>query len=100
MKIARVIGSVTATRKADELGGGALLLVNIEDGAGKVLEPGVVVADHLGAGSGDLLLVVTGSAARLTAGAGMASDAASVAIIDTISIDRGARRRTKSTARK
>ncbi len=101
MKIARVIGSVTATLKIDELGGLALLLVNVEDGAGKVLEPGVVVADRHGAGPGDLLLVVTGSAARLPAGvAGLAIDAVSVAIIDEISIDSGAKRRTKPTERK
>ncbi len=101
MKIARVTGSVTATLKADELAGPALLLVDVEDGAGNVLEPGLVVADRHGAGPGDLLLVVTGSSARLPAGvAGLAIDAASVAIIDEISIDRGAKRRANPIERK
>ena len=101
MKIARVTGSVTATFKVDELAGLALLLVNIEDGAGKVLEPGLVVADCLGAGPGDLVLVVSGSSARLPAGvAGLAIDATSVAIIDEISIDSGGKRRTKPEERK
>lgn len=56
MMIGTVSGSVWATRKAQCLQGQTFLIVNTLKGA-------VVAADHVGAGTGDKVLLVTGSAA-------------------------------------
>ncbi len=87
MKIGRVIGHVNATIKDTQLAGLKLLMVNIEDGEGEVLEPAVVAADTCSAGPGDMVLVLMGSAARLPAAvAGLAIDATITAVLDDIKI--------------
>lgn len=74
MKIGTVTGSVWATRKADCLQGQTFLVVNTLGGV-------VVAADHVGAGTGDKVLLVTGTAAtKFSMEAPV--DAAIVAIID------------------
>ena len=74
MIMGTVTGSVWATRKADCLQGQTFLIVNTLKGA-------VVAADHVGAGTGDKVLLVTGSAAtKFSMEAPV--DAAIVAIID------------------
>ncbi len=87
MQVAKVIGTVTATAKDAALTGHKLLLCDIIDGAGKLLQPSVVAADTCGAGVGDTVMIVTGSGARLPAGlAGVPLDACIVAIVEQISI--------------
>ena len=74
MKIGTVCGSVWATRKASCLAGQTFLVVDTLSGV-------LVAADHVGAGKGDRVLVVTGSAAaRFSMEA--PTDAAVVAILD------------------
>ena len=74
MKIGTVTGSVWATRKAECLQGQTFLVVNTLSGT-------VVAADHVGAGTGDRVLLVTGMAAtRFSMEAPV--DAAIVAILD------------------
>ena len=74
MKIGTVTGSVWATRKASCLAGQTFLVVDTLSGV-------LVAADHVGAGKGDRVLVVTGSAAaRYSMEA--PTDAAVVAILD------------------
>ncbi len=85
MKIGRVTGLVTATVKERQLTGIKLLVVDLEDGNGTVQERAVVVADVCGAGPGDMVLVVSGSAARVPADvAGISVDASAIAVIDEI----------------
>lgn len=74
MKIGTVTGSVWSTRKAACLMGQTFLVVQTPDGE-------VVAADHVGAGNGDRVLVVTGTVASKFS---MESpvDAAVVAILD------------------
>jgi microcompartment protein CcmK/EutM len=87
MRVAHVIGTATATIKDARLTGSTLLLVNIVDGKGKVLDPAQVAVDTCGAGVGDTVLMAQGSAARLPAAlAGAPVDAAIVAIIDQITL--------------
>lgn len=87
MKIGRVIGTVTATVKAPSLVGGKLLVADVTDGSGKVVEPGVVAVDTAGAGVGDQVLIATGSAARMPAQlATQPVDATIVAVVDRISL--------------
>ncbi len=86
MKIARVTGTVTATIKAPGLVGKKLLIVDIVDAKGTMLEPSRVAVDATGAGKGDLCLLVEGSSARLPAAiAGLPVDATLIGIIDSIS---------------
>lgn len=74
MMIGTVTGSVWATRKAHCLQGQTFLVVDTLRGI-------VVAADHVGAGTGDKVLLVTGSAAtKFSMEAPV--DAAVVAILD------------------
>jgi len=74
MRIGTVTGSVWSTRKAACLMGQTFLVVQTADGE-------IVAADHVGAGNGDRVLVVTGTVASKFS---MESpvDAAVVAILD------------------
>lgn len=74
MKIGTVTGSVWSTRKAPCLMGQTFLVVQTAEGE-------IVAADHVGAGNGDKVLLVTGTVAAKFC---MESpvDAAVVAILD------------------
>ncbi|MGI9486613.1 MAG: EutN/CcmL family microcompartment protein [Geminicoccaceae bacterium] len=87
MRLARVTGTVTATVKEAGLAGTKLLVVDVEDGIGNVLEFSLVAADTCGAGVGDMVLLTTGSAARLSSGAGtLPVDVAIIAVVDHVEI--------------
>ena len=74
MKIGTVTGSVWSTRKAPCLMGQTFLVVQTPEGE-------VVAADHVGAGNGDRVLLVTGTvASKFSMEAPV--DAAVVAILD------------------
>jgi microcompartment protein CcmK/EutM len=65
MEIARVKGTVVATRKDAKLDGNKLLLLELADVSGKDRGGAPIVAlDSLDAGVGDLVIVVRGSSAR------------------------------------
>lgn len=89
MQIARVIGTVVATRKNDTLIGSKLLIVkplnsNLQEDDAKDI---VVAVDTVGAGKGELVLLVTGSAAgKVMADADAPVNAAVIGIIDDIEI--------------
>lgn len=87
MRLGRVTGTVHATIKDAQLTGLTLLLVDLVDGKGKVLEPARVAADTCGAGVGDQVLITQGSAARLPVRVtGVPVDAAIVAVVDQVSV--------------
>lgn len=88
MRIGRVTGTVTATAKDAELVGLKLLVADVIDGAGKVIEPGLVAVDTCGAGVGDTILITFGTAARLPPGmSGAPTDASAVAVVDRVDIE-------------
>ena len=88
MIIGRVIGRAVATRKDEKLLGTKLLLVEELDPAGVSSGDLAVVADHIGAGAGDVVLISQGSAARLTGPTeDRPVDALVVGIVDTIRLD-------------
>jgi ethanolamine utilization protein EutN len=88
MKLGRVTGTVTATAKDARLTGLKLLVCDVMDGRGKLLEPALVAVDTVGAGTGDQVLIATGSAARLPAQTtGAPVDAVITAILDRVEID-------------
>ena len=89
MRIARVVGTVVATRKNPKFEGAKLLLVQPltldRDPAGGAL----LAVDRLGAGVGETVLVVLeGKAAVRALGRPDAPvDAAVVGIVDTVSVE-------------
>lgn len=86
MRLAIVTGTVTATTKDVQLAGTALLLTDVVDASGKVLDAALVAVDTVGAGIGDQVLLVQGSSARLSATlASMPVDASIIAVVDTVS---------------
>ena len=92
MRLAKVIGTTVATAKDPQLTGNSLLLcVNCgPDGEELAEEAPYVAVDTVGAGVGEVVLVATGSAARVAAATASApTDAAIVGIVD--SVERGGR---------
>lgn len=87
MRIARITGRVSASVKAGQLTGRKMLLADYVDADGSLVEPAAVITDACGAGPGDVVLVATGSAARIPAGtSGVPTDATAVAVIDHMSV--------------
>ena len=85
MLIARVVGTVVATRKETELEGLKFLLLQATTTAGKPQASFVVAVDAVGAGVGDLVLYATGSSARQTqVTQNRPVDATVMAIIDLV----------------
>jgi len=66
MNLAKVIGTVVATRKEASLEGLKFLLLGQVDEGGEATGPTVVAADAVGAGVGEMVLYATGSSARQT----------------------------------
>jgi len=85
MLIGRVVGTVVATRKEEELNGLKLLLVRGADAEGKATGSLVVAIDAVGAGVGEVVLYASGSSARQTrVTKDRPVDATIMAIVDTI----------------
>ena len=81
MIIGKVVGSVVSTRKNEKLIGSKFMIVQTQSGMGETRR--VVAVDDVGAGIGEMVLVATGSAARVGCGCENAPvDAAIVGIID------------------
>ena len=87
MILCRVLGHSVSSRKDARLEGAKLLVVaEVEPGGGERDELHVV-ADTLGAGDGDTVLVVIGSAARMTGPTrGQPIDALVVGIVDAVDV--------------
>jgi len=66
MQLGKVIGTVVATRKEDELEGLKLLVIRGVDLEGHLTPSMVVAVDAIGAGVGELILYASGSSARQT----------------------------------
>ena len=82
MLIGKIIGSVVATRKNEKLIGSKFMVVETCVGTGDTKR--IVAVDNVGAGIGELVLVATGSAARIGCDQEAAPiDAAIVGIIDS-----------------
>jgi microcompartment protein CcmK/EutM len=102
MELARVLGSVTATAKVESLLSHTLLVVQPQDPAGSEGRPAEVAVDTVGAGAGDQVLIVRGSAARQPPQSrAAATDLTIVAIVDSVDIpERASGRQTRQQATK
>jgi len=87
MILARVVGTVVATRKDERLEGRKLLLCRPVSPQGEFEGSHVVAVDTVGAGFRETVLLVTGSSARMAAGKESPLDNAIIAIVDTVRTD-------------
>ena len=82
MLVGKIIGSVVATRKNEKLVGRKFMIVETLNAMGDTKR--LVAVDNVGAGIGEMVLVATGSAARIGCDQERAPiDAAIVGIIDS-----------------
>jgi microcompartment protein CcmK/EutM len=87
MLLARVVGTVVATRKDERLVSSKLLVVRPVDPSGKADGNYLVAVDTVDAGTGETVLVVSGSSARMAAGLkDCPVDAAIVGIVDQVEV--------------
>ena len=87
MIVAKVVGTVVATRKDERLVSSKLLIARPMDPHGKPEGSYLVAVDTVDAGFGETVLIVTGSSARMAFGLkDCPVDAAIVGIIDTIQV--------------
>lgn len=95
MVVAKVIGEIVSTVKVDRLSGQKFLLVEVQklstSGDTTTIAPTgttLVVNDTIGAGRGEVVLVVQGSSARMTdATAKIPTDGLIIGIVDSVTID-------------
>lgn len=89
MIVGKVVGNVWATRKDPGLNGLKLLIVKPLDHYSGLERPELVAADSVGAGIGELVLVVTGSSARRCLDKTHCPiDAMIVGIVDEVEVNR------------
>ena len=65
MKLAKVIGTVVATRKEDSLVGCKLMIIRRVNGKSQYIDSEEVAVDFVGAGIGDIVLIAQGSSVRV-----------------------------------
>jgi len=87
MLLGKVVGTVVATRKEEEIEGLRLLVVRGLDLEGKPTSSVVVAVDAVGAGVGEVVLYASGSSARQTkVTKDRPVDATIMAIVDEIEV--------------
>jgi microcompartment protein CcmK/EutM len=85
MLLARIVGTVVATRKDPRLVSNKLMIARPVDPRGKAEGSYVVAVDTVDAGVGETVLIVSGSSARMASGLkDCPVDAAIVGIVDTV----------------
>jgi ethanolamine utilization protein EutN len=87
MLLAKVVGTVVATRKDPRLVSNKLMVVRGVDPRGKAEGNYLVAVDTVDAGVGETVLVVSGSSARMASGMkDCPVDAAIVGIVDMVEV--------------
>ena len=87
MLLAKIVGTVVATRKDERLVSTKLLVAQPVDPRGKAEGGCLVAVDTVDAGVGETVLIVSGSSARMAAGMkDCPVDAVIVGIVDTVEI--------------
>jgi len=85
--LAKIVGTVVATRKDPRLVSNKLMVARPVDPRGKAEGADLVAVDTVDAGIGETVLIVSGSSARMAAGMkDCPIDAAIVGIVDTVDI--------------
>ena len=88
MILAKIVGTVVATRKDERLVSSKLLVAQPLDARGKAQGTHLIAVDTVDAGFGETVLIVTGSSARMAAELkDTPVDAAIVGIVDTVEVE-------------
>ena len=88
MLLAKIMGTVVATRKDPRLVSNKLMVVRPVDPRGKSEGNYLVAVDTVDAGVGDTVLVVSGSSARMASGLkDCPVDAAIVGVVDVVEMN-------------
>jgi microcompartment protein CcmK/EutM len=89
MLLAKIVGTVVATRKDERLVSSKLLLVRPVDPSGTLEGNYLVAVDTVDAGVGETVLIVSGSSARMASGLkDCPVDAAIVGVVDQIEVQK------------
>jgi ethanolamine utilization protein EutN len=87
MLLARIVGTVVATRKDERLVSSKLLVVRPIDPSGKPEGNYLVAVDTVNAGVGETVLIVSGSSARMASGLKDSPvDAAIIGVVDQVDV--------------
>lgn len=87
MELGRIVGTVVSTAKVDRLVGHKLMLVNLVNPDLQPTSGYVVAVDAVGAGRGEIVMVVRGSSARQTQTMqSVPTDASIIAIVDSLEL--------------
>ena len=90
MLLAKIVGTVVATRKDPRLVSNKLLVARPIDPRGAVDGAPLVAVDTVDAGVGETVLIVSGSSARMASGMkDCPIDAAIVGIVDAVEVASG-----------
>ncbi len=90
MILAKVVGTVVATRKDDRLVSNKLLIARPVNPHGEAEGSYLVAVDTVDAGFGETVLIVSGSSARMASGLkDCPVDAAIVGIVDAVEVAAG-----------
>jgi ethanolamine utilization protein EutN len=93
MILAKIVGTVVATRKDERLVSTKLLVARPIDPTGKPEGNYLVAVDTVDAGYGETVLIVSGSSARMASGMkDCPVDAAIVGVVDHVEMDEGRRK--------
>ncbi|MGH9789311.1 MAG: EutN/CcmL family microcompartment protein [Candidatus Acidiferrales bacterium] len=88
MQLARVVGTVVATRKDPRLEGKKLLVVKMMSPDGREDGGYLVAVDTVDAGAGEKVLIVTGGSARMAEGCkDRPVDTAIIGVVDAVRLD-------------
>lgn len=96
MILARVVGSIVATRKDPRLEGKKLLIIKPVSPEGKDESGYLIAVDTVSAGFRETVIAVSGSSARMADGCkDRPVDSAIVGIVDSVSLDNGSSGKAK-----
>lgn len=88
MILARVVGTVVATRKDEKLEGKKLLVVRQVDPRTREESGYLVAVDTVDAGAGEVVICVSGSSARMASGLkDHPVDTAIIGVVDVVKLD-------------
>ena len=92
MILARVVGTIVATRKDPRLDGAKLLICKPVSPEGKDESSYVIAVDTVSAGFRETVILVSGSSARMADGCkDKPVDTAIIGIVDSLAIDEGSK---------